>query len=238
MSKETIMNMKKLLVLLALIVVTLACSIPFMQGELEEAVIEKCYPVDQAVYEKSARELGQIPKTAEYPEYAVYEVCYFGKKRTDDNIISVRMSEGYRPTEAEGINSLYAGTYIGENLEVPPDWELVEGEFILKVTEDGTVSGSRIYRIRKETVGTTCTWRWENGHTTNISGHISGADGFVTVENDSYTISDGSNCDATNNHQKFESVCEKAQITISGDQLQINGDGSSDCGFVYKATKQ
>ncbi len=115
---------------------------------------------------------------------------------------------------------------------------LLNDEFTVDVAKDGTVSGSRIYRIRKETVGTTCTWRWENGHSTTISGHVSGADGFVTVENDSYTISDGSNCDATNNHQKFESVCEKAQITISGDQLQINGDGSSDCGFVFKATKQ
>ncbi len=237
MRKTTRLGIKGILVFLVLISVSLACSIPDVKDLVEEEVFGKCYRVDQATYEDAARELGQTPKTPKYPEYAVFEACYAGEDRQDE-LVSVRMSEGYRPTEAEGANSLIAGSYIGENLEVPPSWQLVKAEFIIDVGENGAVSGSRTFIVRDETVGPTCTWRWENGHNTIISGQISGAAGFVTVKNDSYTISDGSNCGATNNHQTFESVCEKAQITITGDRLEITGDGSSDCGFVYKATKQ
>jgi len=85
-----------------------------------------------------------------------------------------------------------------------------------------------------ETVGTTCTWRRENGHSTSFSGHISD----VTIENESYTISDSSDCGGSNIHKTYESVCDDAQITISGEQMEISGDGSSNCGFVFKATKQ
>jgi len=236
MSKTTILKVKKLLVLLALIIVTLACNLPDVRDMVEEAAFEKCYPADRATYERAAAELGQIPETPKYPEAAVYEVCFAGEERTDE-MTSERMSDGYGRTEDEDANSIPAGTYIGDNGEIPPDWELVEGEFIINVAEDGTVSGSRIYIIRRESVGPTCTWRWENGHTTIINGHVSGTAGYVTVENDSYTISDGSECGGSNNHQTFESVCDEAQITISGDQLEIIGDGSSNCGFVFSATK-
>ena len=131
-----------------------------------------------------------------------------------------------------------AGTYVGDNGEVPPDWELVEGEFIIEVAEDGTVTGSRIYVIKKESVGATCTWRRENGHTTSISGLMTGANGNVTVENESYTVSDSSDCGGSNIHRTFESVCDAAEITVSGEQMEISGDGSSDCGFVFTATKE
>jgi len=238
MNKKNILKIEKFRALLALIVVTLACNIPNVRNMVEEAFLERCYPVDRAEYERAATELGLTPETPKYPEGAVYEVCYIEKSRANDVLTSVRMIEGYRPTEDEDANSSPAGTYIGDNLDIPPDWELVKGEFILYVAEDGTVSGSRIYIIKKETVGTTCVWRYENGHTSIINGYISGADGYVRVENDSYTISDASDCGGLNNHQTFESVCDEAQISISGDRLEINGGGSGDCGFVFTATKQ
>jgi hypothetical protein len=50
--------------------------------------------------------------------------------------------EDNEPIESEGKTNIPAGTYIGDNLEIPPDWELVEGEFIIDIAEDGTVSGS------------------------------------------------------------------------------------------------
>jgi len=153
----------------------------------------------------------------------------------EDEVDELPAGEGESEGKSEPVP---VGTYIGDNGGIPPDWELVEGEFIIEVAGDGTVSGSRIYIIKKESVGGTCTWRWENGHTTSISGYISGANGYVTVENDSYTISDSSDCGGSNNHQTFESVCDAAQITISGEQMEIHGDGSSGCGIVFTATKQ
>lgn len=233
MIKITILQIKKSFVLFALMIVMLACNLPVIQ----DADSENCLPVDRETYERAAAELGQIPETPNYPEGAIYEIC-FGSEEEAEKIISVRVTESYRPAEDEDAKSGPAGTYIGENLETPPDWELVEAEFFINIAEDGTVSGSRIYKIRRESVGPTCTWRWENGHTTIISGHISGAEGDVRVETDSYTLSDGSECGGSNNHETFESVCDQARITVSGDHLEILGDGSSDCGFVFKATKQ
>ena len=130
------------------------------------------------------------------------------------------------------------GTYIGDNGEIPPDWELVEAEFTIEVAEDGTIEGSRIYVIKMDSVGATCTWRRENGHATSISGHMTGANGTATVENESYTVSDSSECGGSNNHDTFESVCDEAQIAVSGEQMEISGGGSPDCGFVFTATRQ
>jgi hypothetical protein len=256
------MNIKKLLVLFALITVTLACNFSDLRDMVqEEAGFTKCRPVDRATYEWAAEYLGEVPETPKYPEGAVYKVC-FANANGQGGITSIRMSDGKRTNEGESDNpitsnqaesgnvtaltpaddeyvgSIPAGTYIGVNLEIPHDWELIEGEFIINIAADGTVSGSRIFIIKRESVSPTCTWRWENGHNTTISGHISGADGTVTVDNDSYTISDASNCGGLNNHQTFESVCDKAQITISGDLLIITGDGSDGCGFIFQAAKQ
>lgn len=238
--------------ILVLIAAAIACNYPDAAEVIAEAAIEKCETVSRDTYVIAAKSLGQTPETPSDPESAVYEVCY---QFNNPNPVSARMYGGNKPEEApdaspeentqqgesesEGKSEpVPAGTYIGDNLETPPDWELVEGEFIIEIAEDGTVSGSRIFTIKKESVGPTCTWRWENGHTTIISGHISGANGYVTVENDSYTISDSSDCGGSNNHQTFESVCDRAQITISGEQMEINGDGSSGCGFVFTATRQ
>jgi hypothetical protein len=235
--------------ILVLIASAIACNFPDATEVIIEAAMEKCETVSRDRYVIAAKSLGQTPEIPSDPESAVYEVCY---QFNNPSPVSARMYGGNKQEEeapdgpseenkqqVEGVSAtVLAGTYIGDNLDIPPDWELVESEFIIEIAEDGTVSGSRIYIIEKDSVGTTCTWHWENGHTTNISGHISGANGNVTVENESYTISDSSDCGGSNNHKTFESVCDDAQITIFGQHMEINGDGSSDCGFVFTATKQ
>ena len=255
MRKFSDTKIKIFIFILVLIAASIACIFPDAVEVIVEAATEKCETVSRDTYEIAAKTLGQTPETPSDPESVVYEVCY---QFNNPNPVSAQMHGGNKQEEApdtppedisqqgegesEGKSEpVPAGTYIGDNLEVPSDWELVEGEFIIEVAEDGTVSGFRIFIIKKESVGPTCTTHWENGHTTIITGHISGANGYVTVENDSYTIWDSSDCGGANNHKTFESVCDGAQITISGEQMEINstnGDGNSGCGFVYTATKQ
>jgi len=230
------------IMILALVTASIACkflgNISKEMGDFIGGDVEDCYSVDRDEYEYEAARLGVATEIPKYPESAVYEVCTI-----DMETSSIRMHEGYGSednelTENVGNDSIPAGTYIGDNGEIPPDWELVEDEFIIEVAEDGTVSGSRIYIIKLETVGTTCTWHRENGHSTRFSGHISGASGYITIENESYTISDSSDCGGSNIHKTYQSVCADAQITISGEHMEITGDGSSDCGFVFTAIKK
>jgi hypothetical protein len=78
---------------------------------------------------------------------------------------------------------------------------------------------------------------WGNGHTTLISGYIYGSEGLVSVETEAFTLSDYSDCGGLNSYKTYEFYCEVAQITVSGNQLEIRGDGSEGCSFVYKVTK-
>jgi len=252
MNRTSFFKFGKFLLPPVLLLLTLACNAPDVQQMVMEAVFWKCYPVDRAAYERAAAELGQTPETPERPEYATYEVCVSGGD-PENTVKAVRMSEGYAPSAAEqgsspaadqegpsaaalGSSSA-AGAWTGENIETPPDWELVEAEFTIQVAEDGTVTGTRTFVISKDSNGPTCNWHWENGHFTTFSGHIAGTEGIVTIANESYTVSDDSDCGGSRNQQTFESVCETAQITISGSTMEISGDGSEDCGFVFTAHK-
>jgi hypothetical protein len=231
-----------LMVVLVLMGSSVACRITEILQVGYEAARETCIQVSRTRYERAAKELGETPRTPKDPENAVYEVCCI-----EDELYSVRMSEGYRDDEEQladveagvGANpASAAGTYVGEELEVPPSWELVVQEFTIQIAEDGAVSGFKIYETRRASLSSTCNVYWGNGHTTLITGYIYGSEGLVSVETEAFVLSDFSDCDGLYNYETYESYCEVAQITVSGNQLEIRGGGSKGCGFVYKATKQ
>jgi hypothetical protein len=235
-----------LIVLLIFFIVSIACRTPDAIQVIINSAINNCRNVSRTAYEKASYKLGQIPETPEDEETAVYQICY-----ADGQIVSAKMFAGYKSEEDEAVDpptkimegantsSNTAGTYLGEFWEVPPSWELVIAEFIIVVAEDGTVSGTKKYQIERVSADYNCTTRWENGHTTLINGHlIDGTNGLVSVQTDAYTIWDSSDCGGVNSHNTHESVCDVAQITISGNKMEIRGDGSEGCGFNYSATRQ
>lgn len=133
------------------------------------------------------------------------------------------------------------GTYTVDEGETPPGWYLVESEFTINVAEDGTVSGFRTYIIRKETVGAICTFYYENGHEATIYGQLFGANGFITIETKSHTISDSSECDGPNSQKTYEAVCPDMQIAITTGTMEISpaeGNQDGNCGLVFIAHKQ
>ena len=243
-----ILSSKRLLALLILIVFlfpSLACRVIDALQVIISSATEKCRTVSRAAYETASYKLGQVPETPEDPEAVAYQVCY-----VEGQVVSARMVASYAtdlddpadlPENDPGedtTSSILAGTYIGDFWDVPPSWELVVAEFIIIVADDGTVTGTKKYQNERVDPGPNCKPRWENGHTTTINGLISGSSGFAFVRTDSYTIWDMSDCGGVNSHNTFESVCDTAQITITGNQMEIRGDGSEGCGFVYTATKQ
>lgn len=251
MRQTAILKLKHCLAPLALLISALACNYPDAAQVFVSAALEECYSVNRERYENAAAELGQEPETPQYPETAGYEVCYM-----DEQLASVRMSDGYGPDEEQAVAAEVevapeadagagtgttivsaAGTYIGEELEIPPSWELVIQEFTIEIAEDGAVSGFKVYEIRRASLDSSCNVYWGNGHTTLISGYIYGSEGLVSVETEAFVLSDFSDCGGLYSYKTYESYCEVAQITVSGNQLEIHGDGSEGCGFVYKATK-
>ncbi|MBN1666483.1 MAG: hypothetical protein JW862_05325 [Anaerolineales bacterium] len=252
MSRTPIFGTRQFIVLLALLMAVLACNYPDATQVILSAATENCNSVNRERYEDAAARLGVEPETPKYPETAGYEVCY-----GDGQVTSVRMSEGYGPEEEQPAAAVeaeaapetdagagtgttptsFAGTYMGEELEVPPSWELVKQEFTISIAADGAVSGLKIYEIQRASLDSSCNVYWGNGHTTLIGGTIDGSEGLVSVETEAFVLSDFSDCGGLYNYNTYESYCEVAQITISGDRLEIRGDGSEGCSFVYFATK-
>lgn len=117
---------------LALTAAAMACSIGAVGETVREAYKEKCYKVDRAEYERAAAELGQAPKTPNYPELVTYEVCY---RNDGDDLSSVRMSEGYRPEESEPATSQPADVKPTKDL-APPDSQATSQPADVKPTKD------------------------------------------------------------------------------------------------------
>lgn len=256
-------NIKLLFFLFALVTASIACAFPDAVEVLGEAVSQKCDTVDRETYVVAAQYLDQTPETPSDPESARYEVCYEINSKILENQkpepISARMYEGNTQEENPGaapewntqpgvdgsegeIGSVPAGTYIGVNPEPRGDWVSVEDKFIIEIAEDGTVSGTRVLIIKRDSVGPNCTVHFENGHTQTFSGYITGPSGLVTVTNESYDIWDDSGC-AEGSYKKNNTdfVCDLSPITITGNQLEIvskASDGNSLCGGVFQATKK
>ncbi len=239
---------------------SVACGISEVLQVGFEAARESCIQVSRTRYERAAEELGETPGTPKDPENAVYKVCYI-----EDDLYSVRMSEGYRDededengepakSDTDEDNEEYteedekgepgiAGTYIG--VHPPPryeDWYRAEEEYIINIAEDGTVSGSVIVVTKRDAVTENCSTYLEYNSRSTISGHISGTSGFVTVTIYEFNYTDTTNCVSGS----FESttqdlVCDVSEITISGNQLTVF-TGSSDpdvtCGYAFRATKE
>lgn len=249
--------------LFALVTASIACAFPDAVEVLGEAVSQKCDTVDRQTYELAAQYLDQTPETPSDPDSVRYEVCYEINSKMLDNPnpapISARMYEGNKQEEnpdaapegntqpgvdgSEGeIGSVPAGTYIGVNPEPRGDWVLAEDKFIIEIAEDGIVSGTRVFVIKRDSVGPNCTVHFENGHTQTFSGYITGPNGLVTVTNESYDIWDDSGCsEGSYKKNNTDFVCDLSPITITGNQLEIvakASDGNSLCGAVYQATKK
>ena len=142
----------------------------------------------------------------------------------------------------EEADSSIAGRYIGKEIDKPPDWDLVEAQFFIDIADDGTVSGSRIYKIRMESVGPMCTTHYESTHTASFSGQITGSKGIMTVSSKTDNLVDDSSCsNGSYNLKTYDFVCEQSELTISGNDLEIvtkSSDKNSLCGAVFQATKQ
>ena len=225
---------------LPLIIASVACNIVDILNVGLSAFQERCTEVSREEYMSFAEMLGETPKTPQYPDSAVYEACY-----NAEGLKSVRMSEGYREDEKEVKSDFNpAGTYIYEvyvNDEPPPggdDWEYeLESDFTIRVADDGTVTGFKIYLLRVDDVSATgCATRNEQGITTNVSGLLDGNQGYVKLENKRWDFHEyhGAECgDGIHIFKDEEDVCD-ATITVSGNQMDISCQGQ----VIYTLIKE
>ena len=118
MKKFPVQKIVKPLLITFIAILTIACNILGVKEAAEEAIFDKCYPVNRDLYEQAAAELGQVAKIPKYPDTAKYEVCY---RNDGEEVTSIRMTEGSAPEDAGdknppdngGQNSTAAGTYKG-----------------------------------------------------------------------------------------------------------------------------
>jgi hypothetical protein len=241
MNKLPVQKIKLSIFILSLIIASIACKHPDAVDAIVEAAVEDCSMVKRDVYELSAAQLGQTPETPEYPESAVYEVCFI-----DREVSSVRMIDGNNTEDevSEENNNIPVGTYIYEvfvNDEPPPggdDWEYeLESEFTISVANDGTVTGFKTYRTWVDSVSATgCATRSEEGFTTNVSGFLEGNQGYAKLENKHWDFWEyhGEECgDGKDYFKDEEDVCD-AIITISGNQMDISCQGQ----VIYTLIKE
>lgn len=263
MKKLPAPNTYILMIVLVLMGSSVACRIFEIVRLVGEVAEQSCSPISRAEYEYYAERLGETPKTPKYPESAGYEVCEIKNIHDEWEVVSVRMSEGYRdedensePAKSERVedNEEYgeedekgepniAGTYIG--VFPPPryeDWYRAEEEYIINIAEDGTVSGSVIVVTKSDVVTGNCTTHSEYNSRSTISGHISGTSGVVTVTTFEFNYTDTTNCVAGSFISTTKDVvCDASKITISGNQLTVfaeSSDPSITCGNVFVATKE
>ena len=152
MKTLSISKIRITLFFLALVGPILACQSPAFGSECEE--------VNRSLYEQEARVLGEVPETPEFPEGAVYKVCY-----TDGQLTSVQMKDGKKPDEEDltlpdtdsgeekqdGEDDLIA-TYRGTS-EIPSfqqevlSYTIDENQTTLYVYESGKVTGEQVVII-------------------------------------------------------------------------------------------
>lgn len=242
--------------MLALTAAAMACSIGAVGETVREAYKEKCYKVDRAEYERAAAELGQAPKTPNYPELVTYEVCY---RNDGDDLSSVRMSEGYRPEESEPATSqpaevkptkdlappnspartIPAGTYRGQipwNASATTS-KLVENEITIVVSSSGQVSGEARFKYNNRSGGGKCTSYYEFWETYTLSGQVAGLDDkSITVEVALSEISDWSNCGRDIKRREETCTCP-ASIRYEEGMITVTCGTGSDCGAYLTVKK-
>ncbi len=140
MNKLTIKQFQMFSFILALLIATIACNYPDAVAVIGEAAMEHCFTVSRSQYESTAARLGQPPKTAKYPEDAVYEVCQIEGQAT-----SIRMTDGYRiedneKAESEETKSKPTGTYVGETNHLPSEFINLEEKSVFNLTEKSVVN--------------------------------------------------------------------------------------------------
>jgi hypothetical protein len=263
MNKYSIQKNKMYVSFLALICASLACNIPNVERSViknsedeivdsivDEAFNEDCIAVDRSEYERAVAILNREPESPKYPEGAIYETCYeYGSEGLYDGLYDANMIDGPEPEKNEQvenneINSIPAGTYIYEVFvddQPPPggdDWEYeLESEFTIRVANDGTVKGNKIYKLWVDNVNTEgCATRSEEGFTTNVSGFLEGNQGTVKLENRHWDFWEwhGDKCgDGKEYYKDEEDECD-AIITVSGNQMEISCQGQ----IIYTLIKE
>jgi len=246
----------RLLFVLALAAAVLACNIGVEM--VQEWLTETCNPVDRDRYERAAAELGQVPETPDYPEGAVYEVCFNNKFE----LTSVRMSEGYRPTEGEGANdgsqsnpdsnpdlslpagTVPAGTYTGQFIWGPEYiYTLLGNEINISISPNGTVSGTALFhynhseerQARPSAGGGQCTYYYEFSEAYVVSGQIAGDyDQPVQVALTLFEISNNSTCGFDDKRRDESCTCQ-GMLTVRDGQLTITCGTGDPCGAYLTA---
>jgi hypothetical protein len=196
-----------------------------------------------------SRGLGVQPirETYEYPDESFEKQPNLEKCPLEADPSSVGEGDGktdQERDESEEKNNIPVGTYIYDMLvndEPPPggdDWEYeLESEFIIRVANDGTVTGFKIYRIWVDSVSATgCVTRSEEGFTTNVLGFLEGNQGYAKLENKHWDFWEyhGEECgDGKDYFKDEEDICE-AIITVSGNQMEISCQGQ----VIYTLTKE
>ncbi len=257
---------KMIIPLLGLIAASIACKIPDVRDMVEEAITEKCTPVDRATYERAAAELSRTPQTPNFPESAVYEVC----TNMDDEqggYTSIRMTNDYPPgenaategsgtlpkdadstkgdkeqNESEQIRSFPAGTYAGKFPGNFPEYYQVTNEINLIVSENGSLSGSAILKssytmTHNTSSGGQCTSYHEFSTSYAVSGQVKDAwTKTARVDKTLNEITDRSNCGRENTRRDETCTCE-ASAEIKDGVLTITCGYSVDCGAYLTAAK-
>jgi len=227
-----------LMVVLVLMGSSVACRLGRI-GEILEIGVhvaqqENCSEIFRYEYEMFAKDLGETPETPKNSETAIYEACFI-----EDEVVSVRMIE-MNPEKM----IIPVGTYIYEeyvNDQPPPggeDWEYeLESDFTIRVADDGTVTGFKIYLLWVDYVSATgCATRNEQGITTNVSGLLDGNQGYVKLENKRWDFHEyhGAECgDGKDILKDEEDICD-AIITVSGNQMDISCQGQ----VIYTLIKE
>lgn len=144
MSQSSGNNIKIFIIIVALITASLACNYPDASEAIIEAAVEDCHTVSRDSYERAAAQLRQDLDTPDYPENAIYQVCYINQEP-----ISAKMFDGDQPEDE--VSTIPMGTYIGESnfystLENDVDDSYLEPECTentvnVVIGSDGTAEG-------------------------------------------------------------------------------------------------
>jgi len=210
-----------LLIILTFLFLTLACNLPRSLVDRDDLLCEESG--GEVIYPKDGQE-----RYCKYPD--------------DQGNADESMQQDDEVSEEKNNSSV--GTYICEmyvNDEPPPggdDWEYeFESDFSIKVANDGTVTGFKIYKIWVDSVSATgCATRSEEGYTTNVSGFLEGNQGSAILEDKGWSFWEyhGEECGDGKDYFKEEEGVREAIITVSGNQMEISYQGQ----VIYTLTKE
>jgi hypothetical protein len=225
---------------------SVACRITEILQVGSEAAQESCIEVSRTRYESAAKELGETPKTPKDPENAVYEVCYW-----EDDLNSVRMSEGYRdedensePAQGDRDITIPSGSYRGEFPGLDDTiWEVIQNETTVEISPNGVVSGLSVMHLQrteefllwdseKQQQVLHCIKYYEEKTTYTVSGQIHGwLDQPVEVIRTFYRMADTSTCKYGENRIRDEECTCEGKLTVRDGALTITcGRSNPNCG--------